>query len=137
MEEERILGENCGGCDCKEGEIHQLWCDMEECPFCGEQLIGCQCVHKIMGTTMGHLSEEQTKEFIRVVDEKGPIPWIDYPNLCGRCGVRWPEMFSVPDKEWGHYIQRSMRNKMLCRECYDHIKKVIDEDIAKQTGAIL
>jgi hypothetical protein len=63
MEEKR-----CHDCNCKEGEIHQLGCDMERCPWCGGQLITCHCVYKKLnincspGTwTYDHgLTEEQT-----------------------------------------------------------------------------
>src|SRR5258708_5623013 len=30
---------NCGDCGTKEGQLHILGCDMEGCPFCGNQLI--------------------------------------------------------------------------------------------------
>ena len=36
----------CHDCGCKEGEIHELGCDMERCPECGNQLIACGCVYK-------------------------------------------------------------------------------------------
>jgi hypothetical protein len=29
----------CGDCGTKEGQLHILGCDMERCPFCGNQLI--------------------------------------------------------------------------------------------------
>lgn len=33
----------CHDCGAKYGELHQEGCDMERCPTCGEQLIGCDC----------------------------------------------------------------------------------------------
>jgi hypothetical protein len=36
-------------------------------------------------------------------------------------------MFMVPDEEWKHYIEPAMRREMLCRVCYEQIKKWIDE----------
>jgi hypothetical protein len=33
----------CHDCNCQVGEIHVLGCDMERCPKCGGQLIGCGC----------------------------------------------------------------------------------------------
>ena len=39
----------CGDCGTKEGQLHILGCDMEGCPFCGNQLISCQCVYKKLG----------------------------------------------------------------------------------------
>ena len=31
----------CVDCDAEDGQIHELGCDAETCPKCGEQLIGC------------------------------------------------------------------------------------------------
>jgi hypothetical protein len=39
----------CGDCGTKEGQLHILGCDMERCPFCGNQLISCQCGYKKLG----------------------------------------------------------------------------------------
>src|SRR5665647_411105 len=33
----------CHDCGVSEGEIHEYGCDMEVCPFCGGQLISCDC----------------------------------------------------------------------------------------------
>jgi len=52
---------------------------------------------------------------------------IVYPNLYARCGALWPEMFRVPDEEWARYVQPDKRDEMLCRACYDAIKRMIDE----------
>ena len=34
--------------------------------------------------------------------------------------------FRVSDEEWEQYIQPNMRGEVICRECYDFIKSVID-----------
>jgi hypothetical protein len=34
----------CIDCEAGAGEIHELGCDAEECPRCGEQLISCGCL---------------------------------------------------------------------------------------------
>jgi hypothetical protein len=34
----------CIDCEAAPGEIHDLGCDTEVCPRCGEQLIGCGCL---------------------------------------------------------------------------------------------
>ena len=34
----------CIDCEAADGELHDLGCDTEECPKCGEQLIACGCL---------------------------------------------------------------------------------------------
>jgi hypothetical protein len=34
----------CHDCNCKKGQFHHPGCDMEECPNCHRQAIGCDCV---------------------------------------------------------------------------------------------
>ena len=36
-------GERCGDCGAKYGKPHHWGCDIERCPHCGGQLIGCEC----------------------------------------------------------------------------------------------
>jgi hypothetical protein len=33
----------CGDCGVEVGQYHVLFCEMEECPKCGCQLLGCDC----------------------------------------------------------------------------------------------
>ena len=72
------------------------------------------------------LSEELEKQWIGILVSFGRIPYIIYPNLCAKCGELWPEMFRVPDWEWQKYVQKNMQDEMLCQECYDYIKEVVD-----------
>jgi hypothetical protein len=57
---------------------------------------------------------------------KGRVPYIVYPNVCAKCGALWPEFFRVPDAEWQRYIQIDMRDKVICRPCFDYIRRLID-----------
>lgn len=92
----------CGDCGVMEGELHLPGCDMEECLDCGGQLISC-----------GHNPERRT-------------PFIFYPLICGRCGLLFPAMYMVPDEVWKYYIAPKMRDKVLCWECFDHIRQGTD-----------
>jgi hypothetical protein len=124
----------CGDCGTKEGQLHILGCDMERCPFCGNQLISCQCGYKKLGIDVSPgswayshgLTEAQQEDWEKLLSHKGRIPFILYPNLCAKCGTLWPEMFVVLDAEWKHYIEPQMRREMLCEACYIQIKAWID-----------
>jgi hypothetical protein len=143
--EDLFAGElTCGDCGVPEGTLHERECDMERCPFCGRQLISCDCRYELLdlfdedrygGSTtylppdvyVRGLSEEQEAEWERMLNQKGRIPYIQYPNLCGRCGELYPDFFRVSDEEWQHYIQPDKQKDIICRRCYLYIKSTIDE----------
>jgi len=73
----------CHDCGVAEGALHVPGCDMERCPFCGGQLIGCDCCYRLLhidaspGTwAYEHgLTDEQSIEWDRVLREKGRVPY--------------------------------------------------------------
>lgn len=125
----------CHDCNVLEGEIHGYGCDMERCPFCGRQLITCACCFEHLGIDISPdswawhngLTIDQKFQWIDILEMKGRIPYIIYPNICARCGELWPKMFHVPDEEWNFYVTPNMRGAMLCLECYNEIKQLICE----------
>jgi hypothetical protein len=119
----------CCDCGVSEGELHVLGCDQERRPFCGNQLIGFDCccaVELLKIDPEQELTKEQEEQWERLLADKGRNSFIMYPNMCARCGALWPEMFSVPDEEWNRYIEIDNRHNMLCKPCYDQIRKWID-----------
>jgi len=146
--------ETCHDCGVIEGQIHEFNCDCERCPFCGNQLLTCGCCYRNLGfdykpgieeingewvqehPTNGlpediyfnGLSDELTEKWRGILKEKGRVPFIKYPNLCRKCGVKWPDMFNVPDEDWEKYVNITKRDQMLCRSCYDQIKEWIDSE---------
>lgn len=133
----------CHDCGAEEGQLHKFGCDMERCPFCSKQLISCGCCYEILGLRdparyssrtahlppeiyTGGLSKEQEWRWLFILNERGRIPWIQYPVICAKCGELWPDFFSVPDEEWEKYVRPGVRVKVLCKLCYDYIKGVID-----------
>jgi len=124
----------CHDCGIEEGKFHHPGCDMERCPFCGGQLISCDCCYKILGIDMSPgtwayshgLTKKQEKEWDAKLRAKGLVPYIVFPNMCGRCGCLWPDMFRVPNEIWQRYIPIRERDKMLCLSCFQEIVGLID-----------
>ena len=125
----------CHECGVQEGEMHKYSCDMERCPFCGRQLISCGCCYRELdidvspGTSAYKygLTQSQSVLWQQRLAQKGRVPWIEYPDLCVRCGSLWPESFSVSDEDWVKYVEPAQRGKMLCFSCYAAIKHLILE----------
>lgn len=134
----------CHDCGVEEGELHDFGCDSERCPFCGGQLISCSCKYTRQGFEYdwnkepycglpkeifsNGLPPELKEKWEEMVIKKGRFPFIFYPNVCVKCGLLMPELFHVLTDEWNHYIEPGERNKVICWDCYDFIKRITDEN---------
>ena len=122
----------CHDCGVMEGEIHHYGCDMERCPFCDRQLLGCGCIYYKLnldcspGTKLYKEgpTPEQEKKWLEILEKKGRIPYLQIPNLCGLCGENWPELFMVSDSEWDKYVVPQLQGKILCQDCYEFLKRL-------------
>ncbi len=64
----------CPACHAVTGELHELGCPIEVCPWCGGQLIHCGCrFEKLEVETMA--SEEDLERFGDILNEQGRIPY--------------------------------------------------------------
>jgi len=73
----------CHNCGVEEGQIHQLGCDKERCPFCRGQLISCDCVYKKLNIDVSWgswaykngLTKKQGQAWLELLDQQGRIPY--------------------------------------------------------------
>lgn len=59
--------ETCPDCGVRSGELHDLFCTKERCPFCGGQLMSCDCKRSVL-----KLSESEQKALDEYVDDSVP-----------------------------------------------------------------
>ena len=74
--------ERCHDCNARAGDYHMPGCDVEECPFCHEQLISCNCCYEIMHidpdkepTYSNGLNDEQEEMWDKILRDRGLIPF--------------------------------------------------------------
>jgi ankyrin repeat protein len=64
---QRPMIKTCPDCEVPSGQLHDLFCTKERCPFCGGQLISCDCIRKVL-----RLSEEERLALDVYVDDSVP-----------------------------------------------------------------
>jgi hypothetical protein len=64
----------CPACHAATGEVHELGCPVEICPWCGGQLIHCDCRYEKLGLDSID-SEEDLVQFEVLLEERGRIPY--------------------------------------------------------------
>jgi hypothetical protein len=120
---------------------------MEECPFCGEQLMGCGCAFKHLGyddydmykmhsglpyDIYKHgIPPEQQQEWLSILDGIGRVPFINFTHYCCvRCGKPNKEMpmYMVPTWMWWMYVPLTHQvHSAICLSCFKKIKDLIDK----------
>ncbi len=64
----------CPACHAASGELHELGCPVELCPWCGGQLINCSC--RFDKLELDHLAgEHDLVRFEEILNEQGRIPY--------------------------------------------------------------
>src|SRR5262245_18928670 len=89
----RHMIETCPDCGVRSGELHDLFCLKERCPFCGGQLASCDCIRKVL--TLTNSERQALDEYIddsipplseivqrweEVLISKGRIPFEAVPD---------------------------------------------------------
>lgn len=54
----------CPGCDVSPGALHEMFCTKERCPFCGGQLVSCECIFTVL-----KLTDAERQAFEAYVDD--------------------------------------------------------------------
>ena len=82
--------DTCVECSAKIGQIHNKWCcDIESCPFCGGQLMTCDCVNNLMDIVLNRVDADTVDCFTPSEKKR----WID---LIGDLRFRWQEVLDSP-----------------------------------------
>lgn len=64
----------CPACHAAAGEYHELGCPVELCPWCGGQLIHCDCRYEQLGLDV-IASETELMQFETLLEDRGRIPY--------------------------------------------------------------
>ena len=64
----------CPACHTTAGEYHELGCPVELCPWCGGQLIHCDCRYEQLGLD-AITTEAELRQFEILLEDRGRIPY--------------------------------------------------------------
>ncbi|OQX20761.1 MAG: hypothetical protein BWK76_00155 [Desulfobulbaceae bacterium A2] len=63
----------CPACHCRCGELHELGCPVELCPWCGGQLVHCNCRFEQLGREF--IDDEDLEDLEQLLEQRGRIPF--------------------------------------------------------------
>ena len=64
----------CPACHAQSGEYHELGCPVEVCPWCGGQLVYCDCRYEKLGLD-ALTTEEELLHFEALLEDQGRIAY--------------------------------------------------------------
>ena len=70
----QVDAEICPACHAESGENHELGCPVELCPWCGGQLVHCDCRFEKLGLD-AITTEAELAQFEVLLEERGRIPY--------------------------------------------------------------
>lgn len=89
----RHMIETCPDCGVRTGELHDLFCLKERCPFCGGQLASCDCIRSVLklSNTEGEALDKYIDDSVpplsdvmrrwrEALDAKGRVPFEAFPD---------------------------------------------------------
>src|SRR5262252_754886 len=96
-------GVTCYDCGVEEGQFHADLCQVPSCPHCGHQRLSCGCPSRL----------------------RKRVRFLEWPQICSRCGILWPDFFRVPDKEWQRTVPMGHRQDILCKPCFLALRTIL------------
>jgi hypothetical protein len=135
----RGMEKKCNRCGAGEGALHEFFCEMEYCPYCGRSLMSdeCGCLYKELGyendppNVPDHFitegwTDKDVEESLKILENKGRIPNIHYPIICPNCGVLWPVPFDKSEESVYGILLKNRQYSSLCYTCFKEIKLLIE-----------
>jgi hypothetical protein len=88
---------SCVGCAAMQDQLHRWGCDDELCPFCGGQLMSCDCTNDLMDIVLNRTDAD-------TVDCFSPSEKKRWVELIGDLKVQWQEVLDSPYQTYDMYF---------------------------------